>query len=295
MDFRYITYILNGLLMIAIPIFVAIILARKYKLDWGLWFVGAGIFIFSQIGHIPFNVYVISPLFNKWFYLSQPSFLQVLSYACVIGLSAGIFEELFRFGMFRWWVKEARSWSMGLMAGAGHGGAEAIIFGIISLVILFEMTAYRETNFAALSTLSADQAILAQLQVNSYWGAPWYQTLPGTLERSFTIPVQISLSVIILQTFIRKQWFWILIAILYHTIIDAGAVAVSQYFGIYWTEALVGCFSIFSLFIIIALRQPESSGEAKNKLSSLAIDARTIAPLIKFEESSENLNDTKYQ
>ena len=39
--------------------------------------------------------------------------------AIFLGLSAGFFEELFRYGMFRWWLKDAHTWRKGILAGVG--------------------------------------------------------------------------------------------------------------------------------------------------------------------------------
>ena len=55
-------------------------------------------------------------------------------YAVFLGLSAGVFEETARYLTYRFWAKDARSWSRGLMLGAGHGGSEAILVGALAAV-----------------------------------------------------------------------------------------------------------------------------------------------------------------
>ncbi len=129
----YITHALNGLLMVAMPIGLGLYLTRKLSLSWRLFWIGGTVFILSQVGHIPFNI-VISLLFQRGV-LPAPTLEWRLPFnAIFLGLSAGLFEEGARYLMYRYWTKEARWWGQGVLLGAGHGGAEAIILGV--LVIL---------------------------------------------------------------------------------------------------------------------------------------------------------------
>ncbi len=84
--------------------------------------------IFSQVLHIPFNA-LVNPVFNQFGFIALPLSLQNSILSVFLGLSAGLFEELSRYAMYRWWAKDARSWGKGLLAGAGHGGIEAILLG----------------------------------------------------------------------------------------------------------------------------------------------------------------------
>ena len=55
MSLLFFTHLLNGLLMIAMPIGLGIFLTRRFHLGWHLWWLGAATFVLSQAGHIPFN------------------------------------------------------------------------------------------------------------------------------------------------------------------------------------------------------------------------------------------------
>ncbi len=48
-------HLLNGLLMVAIPVLLAIYLTCHWKMGGRVWWIGAATFIISQVGHIPFN------------------------------------------------------------------------------------------------------------------------------------------------------------------------------------------------------------------------------------------------
>ena len=82
-------------------------------------------------------------------------------------------------------------------------------------------------------------------------------TFLGAVERLFTIVVQISLAVIVVQSFIRKQKRWLWLAIGYHALIDAVAVYATSKLNPYWVEGIVGLFALISLGIIFILRSPE--------------------------------------
>lgn len=288
MDILSIAHLLNGLLMVAMPIGLAIFLTRKFRLDWRLWWIGAAVFVLSQLGHIPFNA-LVGPVFNQYFFIALPVVWQKIITVVFLGLSAGLFEELSRYGMFRWWAKDARSWRKGLLAGAGHGGAEAIIFGAIVLYAFVQLATVRHADLSKL--VPASQLALAQQQVQAYWSATWYDSMLGALERFFAIPTQMALAVLVLQTFTRKQWFWVWLAVLYHALTDATTIFASYYVNVYWTEAIVGLFAVASVILIFVLRQPEPPA-APIPASPPPVSVFTPKPL---EETKENLDNTRYQ
>jgi uncharacterized membrane protein YhfC len=287
MNILIITHALNGLLMIAMPIGLAIVLTRRWKMGGSIWWIGFAAFIISQIGHIPFN-WGAGLLINQFDLVYWSPLAQQVFNAVFLGLSAGVFEEVSRYLILRFWAKKARSWRNGILFGAGHGGSEAIILGVLVLVTYTSMLAMRGMDLSTL--VPADQLDLAQQQVQAYWSTPWYDSLIGALERLFTIPVQICLAVLVMQAFTRKKIGWLFLAILYHAVVDGTVVFLMPSLGTYWTEALVGGFALLSLVIIILLRQPEPT------LIPEPVTAPTPTVTIKpVEETSENLDNSQYQ
>jgi uncharacterized membrane protein YhfC len=258
MDILFLAHLLNGLLMIAMPVGLAIFLTARWKLGARLWLIGAATFILSQVGHIPFNA-LATLVLNRTPLANMTPEAALIFNAVFLGLSAGLFEELFRYGMFRWWAKDARSWRKGVLAGAGHGGAEAIILGAIVLYAFLQLVYLRNADISKI--VPAGQLALTQQQVSAYWSMAWYASLLGALERLFTIPTQIALAVLVLQTFTRRQWFWVWLAVLYHAALDAGAVWLSVHGGALPTEVLACAFALISLMLILLLRQPEPPEE----------------------------------
>jgi uncharacterized membrane protein YhfC len=257
MDILFLAHLLNALLMIAMPLGLAIYLTRTWKLGWRLWFIGAATFILSQVGHIPF-LWLFTQLINRPplvnAFLPLPPSSLIIFNGVFVGLSAGLFEELFRYGMYRWWAKDARSWRTGILTGSGHGGVEALIFGGLMLYSFLHMVAYRNIDLSTVVPAAHLQA--AQAQLAAYWSTTWYEALLPSFERLSAIIIQISLAVLVLQTFSRKQGFWVWLAVLYHAIIDFFTVPVSAgYISKYGGEVLVGGFAVLSLIIILALRR----------------------------------------
>ena len=285
------TYPLNGLLMIALPLVLAVYLTRKFHLSWGLWGIGGVTFIVSQVAHIPFNLLWLNPRLAQLSGSSLPEPLPWLLIALALGLSAGLFEETARYAMYRWWAKEARSWAKGLLAGAGHGGFEAVILGALVLLAFLQLLAIRNTDLAEI--VPPEQLELAQAQVSAYWTAEWSETLLGALERAFSLAFHLSASVLVLQAFTRKQIGWLGLAIAWHALLDASAVIASRYLNSYLTEALIGIFALLSLGIIFRLRQPEPLELTEQEYAPLPSPLSAIS-LHPVEENEVNLEKSRY-
>lgn len=233
----------NALLMIGMPVALAIVLGKRWKLGARLWFIGAATFILSQVGHIPFNA-LFTSVVNRTALVNMSTGAALVFNSIYIGLSAGLFEELCRYGMFRWWAKDARSWRKGVLAGAGHGGIEAIIFGSIALFTFVQFALARTAD-------------LAQPQVAAYWSTSWYGSMLGALQRLFAIPTQIAFSLIVMQAFIRRQSFWLWLAVIYHAALDGLVTYVSATAGTLPAYVFMAVFALVNVFLIFRLRRSE--------------------------------------
>jgi uncharacterized membrane protein YhfC len=290
-----ITRFLNGFLMIAMPIALGIYLVNKLHAGGKIWIIGAATFIISQVGHLPFNSYLLNPVLGT---IQQTchGVSGSLIVALLLGLSAGIFEECARYGMFRWWLKDKQSWNTAVLAGAGHGGIEAIILGGIVMVVYLNMVALRNSDLSNLN-LTPDQLEITRQQIQIYWSTPWYDTLFGAIERAFTIPFHIMASVVVLQVFTRRsgqqQIGWLGLAIVLHALMDASVVFIAGQWNGYVAEVVLGIMVIFEIIIIFALRQPEPepiatpAGEVVKTVPKYSPEP--------VEETKENLEKTRYQ
>jgi uncharacterized membrane protein YhfC len=281
--------------MIAIPIVLGIYLVNRLQSGWKLWLIGAATFIISQIVHLPFNQYILNPIFGN-LQLTIKGVPGNLLVALILGLSAGIFEECARYGMFRWWLKDVRSWRTAIMTGAGHGGIEAILLGGIVLLAYLNMVAVRNSDLSNLN-LTPEQLEVTRQQIQIYWSIPWYDTLFGAIERSFTIPFHIMASVLVLQVFTRRpgkeQLGWLGLAILLHTMMNASAVFIASTWSGYAAEAVLGMLAFLDIIIIFALRQTEPVPMHTSFSTEINPPPKYIPEPI--EETPENLDKTRYQ
>ncbi len=287
MDIPFFAHLLNAVLMIGLPVALVLILIRAWKLPWRIWWIGAFTFVFSQVGHIPF-ILVISRLLNQTGMISWSPAAQLIFNSLFAGLSAGIFEEGARYIVLRLWLKDVRSWRKGILFGAGHGGAEAIILGAVALYSFIQLAILRNADLSKI--YPANQVALAQQQLQTYWSLPWYGSLLGALERSFTIPAQIALAVLVLQVFTRKNIAWLFAAIGYHTLLDFVAVFGQAHMNSYQLEGVIGIFALLSVGIIFLLRSPEPPAAIP-----LAGSPPPISVPDPIEETPENLDRTRYQ
>jgi uncharacterized membrane protein YhfC len=222
----YLLYSLNFLLMIALPIILGFVLWKKLGAPWGLFGIGCVTFIGSQVVHIPLNL-GIQDVANALVPDKTPQPWMIPFNAVVLGLSAGICEETARYVGYRWLAPRARSVRDALMLGAGHGGIEAIILGLLAGLSFINLAVVRTMDLSTLG-LTGEALKTAQALVTAYWNAPAYLSIMGFVERLFAVMAHLSLSVMVLQVFTRRNLGWLGAAILYHALLDAVVVFAAQ-------------------------------------------------------------------
>ncbi|MFZ1396147.1 MAG: YhfC family glutamic-type intramembrane protease [Candidatus Promineifilaceae bacterium] len=272
---------LNFLLMILLPLLLGRWIALRRQVSWRLFGVGALAFILSQAAHLPFNWLILQEW--QWVDANSP-----VLYAVFLGLSAGGFEGVLRYITFRFWAKEARSWGTGLMVGAGHGGIEAILLGVLGILNFTILLGLREGYFQGiLATVPPDQLYLVDEQISALFGVPASMALLGAVERVFALLLHLSASLLVMQLFVRGQWRWLAAGILWHAAIDGVLVYVLLGWGAITAEFVLGGMSVISLGIIFALRQPEPVPAEPEPLPELK-------PLKPIELSADSLERSKY-
>ena len=253
-------YLLSVSGMIVLPMLLAFYLTRKFRLSWKLVLAGALTFIASQVLHIPL-VYGLTALFKNGV-LSIPAAWSIIFNAIVLGLLAGIFEETARWILYKFILKNTRTWNEGVLVGVGHGGVEAIILGGLAFATVVSMVAMRSADLSAFG-IPADQLELAKQQVAAFWSAPIYMAFLGLVERVFAVCLHLSLSVMVLYSvvYMKPIWFWL--ALLWHAFVDGLTVYLLPKLGALGIEAFVGVCAVISLGILFGTRplfvQPQAS------------------------------------
>ena len=290
---------LNALLMIAFGLGIGILLRHKFGLSWGLYGIGAVTFILSQVGHIPFNTWVLNPLLTKLFPQADPGSMGLAWWSLFLGLSAGIFEETARYLVMRFWRKDIRNWEKSMMFGAGHGGVEAIIIGVLAFVAFIQLSYYRQIDLDTLaSAMTPEQLGQLKATVETFWSNRWYEHLWGALERFNTIPVHLAATVLVYRGVRDKNALWYLAAVAWHTFVDAVAVFASQTWGIPLTELLILGFGLSGWGIVFWTRKIEPISEPdETKIDSIAPEAFSSEklPVEDKKITKESLEDSRYE
>ncbi len=149
----------------------------------------------------------------------------------MIALSAGLFEELGRYLIMRFFLKNNLSWNNGMIFGLGHGGIEAFL--LVGLPIM----------------LSYFSDVLIEVSNSEF--------LLGAIERIFAIILHISLSVLVMKTVKSNKNIYFIMAILIHTIIDFSVGVIPMYVSnnIIVTEIILAAVSILLFLYVISLRR----------------------------------------
>lgn len=285
--------LLNVMLMVAMPLALGVFLVRRSRVEWRIFLFGAGTFIGSQIFHWPFNSYVLSPLTERFGLPGPDGGLPLLLYAIIFGLSAGVFEEVARYLVYRIWMRESRTKWDGLMFGTGHGGIESILVAGLAGVALYQAIAYRNADLSAV--VPTDQLDLARAQLEAYWAAPWYAMLLSAGERLFAICFHLSASLLVLQAFVRRNPAWLAFAIGWHAIFDSVAVFALVTWGGYVMEGFIGLMALLSLGIVYLLWRQDGEGQEVSSLPVIGRKFREREPDLELEELPEGrLEDSRY-
>jgi uncharacterized membrane protein YhfC len=284
---------LNAILMILLPLLLGVYLVNNFKLSWGLFGIGALTFIGSQVLHIPFNSYLLEPFFKRLGLDPTPATTDLIFYALFVGLSAGVFEETARYIVFRFWLKGRQTWKESLMFGAGHGGIEAIIFGALAFFSFIQLFLLKDASPESIAALAGPDRV-AEIQgiLESYWNMEWYMSLLGAFERLSAICIHLGATILVLQAFRRRNILWYLLAVLYHTAVDALAVYGITTWGVLPTEAVVFGLGALGIAIVFIFREKDEP----QIIEPVSPPPQPLKPLSKVEEdiTSQELDESRY-
>ena len=240
------SYILTAIIEIGVPIALAILVWKKFKVSWAIFGLGVLLFLASLI-RIPLNNYLGT--------LLQSSFrgeIFYILYGVMAGLMAGIFEEGVRCIALGAVIKP-RGYYKGIMYGIGHGGGgESMIFVGLTTIANFIIFKFFPN-------------ILPVNVVSQIGQVVWYLPLVGAMERIFAIAIQIAFSVLIMYAFISRKYYIIAVTVILHAIVDFAAYYINYKFGFWYAEIGVAVFAVIGIIIIFKLK-PRNGGADKGKL-----------------------------
>ncbi len=226
-------FAISTILIILLPFVLAIALRRRRPVPWLYFIVGVFTFLGAQIVHLLLNelLYKVGVLPEE-----MPKGGALVVTAVVLGLTAALTEELARVVGYKLFPK-ARRFRDGVMMGLGHGGVEAIIVGVLLAAGVSALWNLDSTGFLPQGAAAEDYATLErQLELIDQ---SEFIALAPLVERVIALGAQITFSVLVLTAVARSKWLYLLVAILYHTVLDAVSVLGSSRFEDPWIVELL--------------------------------------------------------
>lgn len=224
--------LVTGLLEISLPLYLGLLAARRLRVDWRPFVIGATLFTLSLV-RMPLNTLVqrITYRIHLGFYTSSLFF----------SITSALFEEGVRLLAFMKLLEE-RSWRIGIMYGLGHGGMESILLaGVNSFMLgLLLLIAPSTIPFASLilETLSPALPLLA------------------LYERMMAITIQLALTLLVLKSVSEAKPLYLVAAILIHFFINLSALLLLRK-GTIWVEAMATPIAVLSLLYVFKTRPKE--------------------------------------
>lgn len=248
-------------------------LVRRFGLSWKIFGYGAGFFFLVQCVHTPLVLLVQSPLTTWLSGVFSETWAIVAALGIVLGLLAGLFEEIGRWLVFtRFFPRREVGLTRenGVLFGAGWGGVESMLVG---LLVLLTLTSYI-TAPVVIAQLSAPDAATAlglsevQLQqatadLEALSAVSPFDVLAGLAERMMTITLHIAWSLMVLAAVVTGRKILLAAAVASHAAVDALAVYTAAMYGTAASEIMLFCFALLGLAYIrvqwLAMRNPASA------------------------------------
>lgn len=245
--------------VIVYPFILGIIARKRLGVGWKYFWFGALVFlVFQLLTRVPLILVLAGTVLAS---LLRTSTAFIWTWLVIEAVTAGLFEETGRYVGYRLFMRrEPKTWSKAVMYGLGHEGLESmVVLGgghILTLLTIISLSAINVNNLPV-----AQRQIIIQ-QVAAINAQPIWLPLLAIWERFWSFPLQVALSVMVLQVFRRQQMRWLFLAILFHALIDFLSLALPQAFGQSTTsellvEGIICVLGLIGVWFIWRLREPE--------------------------------------
>lgn len=256
--------------VIACPFILGAIAHKKLAVGWKYFWFGALVFlVFQLLTRLPLATVLQKTVLAS---LLRTSTAFTWTWLVVLAVTAGLFEEVGRYVGYRLFMgREPKTWPKAVMFGLGQEGLESIV--LVGGQIVLTLLSIAILSVININSLQAAQRQEAIQQVAAINALPVWLPLQAIWGRLWSFPLQVALSVMVLQVFRRYQMRWLFLAILFHAQVDFLTLAFPQAFGENTTsELLVNgmlcVFGLLSLWIIWRLREPRDQGEWERQSSA---------------------------
>lgn len=240
---------LNLFICFILPIIACVFLQSKYKKVIKPFLLGALAFFIAQI---VLRIPIINNLLPSFFWYNVFQIKYPYLYWIFLGLTAGIFEEVFRLIIIKMFMKKNHRFVDSISFGLGHGAIEAMIITGLSNINLLIFSIMINNG-----TLFSNNINLPQATLDSIYYQCTYLTgldvILGGIERIIAMGIHIGLTVLIFEGVIKKKSFkYLIYAILIHVAIDSSIGFMSQMFGLsaLTMEIVFGLISFALMFYV---------------------------------------------
>lgn len=253
---------------IGLPMLLAVLIIKKFKVSWIVVLTGVLTFIGSQVVHIP--LLQLPALLQKLGVpVAQPQEWPIVWYAVFLGFMAGICEETARWVGYKILKGKASSYKSAFAAGIGHGGVESVIVGVLVLVnLIFFLVFNPEAMLASGEAEGTVQMLISQSA--QFWTSPWHLALAGAFERVIAISAHLFMSVLVWKSVQQKSWLWFLAAVAFHALLDFCAVYFSSFGLTAWQlELSITIFLVVDVIFLVLFWKKEKQKEAASALDAV--------------------------
>jgi uncharacterized membrane protein YhfC len=263
--------VVAAVFVIVYPFILGGIAHHKLAVGWKYFWFGALVFlVFQLLTRLPLASVLESTVLASLLRTS-PAFNW--TWLVILAVTAGLFEEVGRYVGYRLFMRrEPKTWAKAVMFGLGHEGLESMV--LVGGQIILTLLSIPILSAINVNSLPAAQRQVVIQQVAAINAMPVWFPLLAAWGRFWSFPLQVALSVIVLQVFRRHQMRWLFLAILFHALVDFLASALPQAFGQSTTiELLVNgmlcVFGLIGLWIIWRLREPGDQARAGEEITHL--------------------------
>jgi len=242
-------YLITIIVEIGLPVALAVWLLRKYSSSWMLIVTGMITYAISELIHIP-ALNGLKLLFSNGTLPTPAAQWVPLLNGLVIGLLAGLVENILRWVGFKVNGKNSKPFRSGVALAIGHGGVELALVGILIAVNLGSVLFYNAgAQIAKGVATSTVQATLQQIA--SYWASPWYYSPISLFEHLVTFTLQFVASFMVWRAVAQRRPLWLLLAVLYQTVNEGIVTFLSgQGWGLWEIEGILALFLLLNVLMI---------------------------------------------
>ena len=255
------TYVLSLLVMIGLPVLLAFLVTRYFKVSW--WVVLAGVltFVASQVLRVPLAAGINALYSNGTLSVTNTQWVPVVN-GIIAGLLAGICEESARWVGFKVLKKKAEKYGSAFGLGVGHGGAESILLAVLGTAVTLFTVLFYNPGAQIAKGVSTNEVQYMLFQIEQFWLSPWHTGLLPGVERIIALSTQIVLATLVWKSIADRSFVWFGLAVLYHTVIDAVAVFLQGIGWGYWQiEGILAIFLLLNLYMLYRFWEDESELE----------------------------------